>query len=175
MDINTIYGYHGLPHEYVSESIAQQAIHPSTKDNEWLGHGVYFFKYISDAKWWLSHDRYIHRTTAILRALLTYTSEQLLDLDDPAERERLEFFYNNAVQRQAEAGESIKLLENPSLHQKWCFVCNLIRAFQPKIGVIIYTFPAKDNASHNELFPGNRCQICVSDQSIISEIKEVTP
>ena len=170
MEVKQIEGFHGLPREYVAISIEQQAIHQSTKDYEWLGHGVYFFKYIDDAKWWVSHKRYKDRETAILQATLTYSSSQLLDLDDPKEQETITKVFLEAIQR---ADDSIKLSETATTYQKWCFACNLIRTMQPQIGIIIFTFPVEQK-KENVLFPKNRCQICVSDESIISNIREAT-
>ena len=55
---------------------------------------------------------------------------------------------------------------------RWCFACNLIRDLCPEIGIIVKTFPLKYSVSECIQFPCVQRQICVSDHSIITCIKE---
>lgn len=170
-NIHSTIGYHGLPREYVAGSISSQTIHESTKNNEWLGRGVYFFQYLDHAKWWITHERYKGRETAILQAQLTYSDEQLLDLDNPSERKSLDDFFRSVLSQPELLHDKLSLPDNPTMKQKWCFACNFIRLLKPEIGIIIYTFPRPQEKSN--LYPSNQRQICVSQNSIISDIKEV--
>ena len=173
-------GYHAMAKEYVQDSITNQAIHPSTDTDEWLGHGVYFFQYISDARWWTTLNRFKGRETAILQAALTYTSDQLLDLDNPDERIKLERFYKTFTSKNAKSNNPVSFLGKKKLsrEERWCLACNLFRSVNPNIGIIIYTFPRCKQEQKNQLspfllFPHTQRQICVSDDSIISDIQEV--
>lgn len=167
-------GYHGLPREYVLDTISQQRMHESMKDNEWLGRGVYFFQYIAHAKWWISQKRYIGRETAILKASLTYTDKQLLNLDDPEEKRKLEVIFAEVISKRDKNDDPFFLIEKPSKYQKWCFACNTIRKICPEIGIITYTFNFDIDYGQPSVFPGNQRQMCVSDQTIISDIQEVS-
>lgn len=75
-------GYHGTAFDCGDDIISQKKFLPSRGDEEWLGEGVYFFQYITDAKWWCttvkSLDQYY-----ILVAPLECDSKYVLDLDDP--------------------------------------------------------------------------------------------
>ena len=166
-------GYHGLPREYVKKTLATQQMHESKKDNEWLGKGVYFFEYLAHAKWWVTHTRFEGRETAILQALLSYNENQLLDLDDPEESRKINRLFSEIVSKRDVIANPFFLIEQPTDHQKCCFICNVVRKLNPEIGIIIYTFPCDIDHNNSSVFQSNQRQICVSDHSIISDIKEV--
>ena len=54
--------------------------------------------------------------------------------------------------------------------KKWCFACNLIKSLDTRLGIITYTFPRGKKFQYSG-FSSNQRQACVSDHSIISEIK----
>lgn len=133
---------------------------------------MYFFAYLAHAEWWVTHERYKNRKTAILQAQLTYTDEQLLDLDDPEEIRKINLIFQEAVSKR-DHREPFFMIENPKKEQKQCFACNLIRKICPEIGIIVHTFPKDIDHNKISLYRGNERQMCVSKQSIISDIKEV--
>ena len=63
-------GYHGTTRTNAEKILQEQRFINSTKANEWLGDGVYFFAYRSDAEWWVKANRYKNQKTEILKAEL---------------------------------------------------------------------------------------------------------
>ena len=168
-------GYHGTSLENAQLILKEQHFKDSIKDNEWLGKGVYFFQYLHHAQWWISHSRFAGKKQSILQAVLLYADEQLLDLDDPVELERLFSVLKYMIEKRKDSSTSRKLNEDLTLNQRRCLACNLICQIRPEIGMIIYTFPSD---SGNNIFTDvtgffrNQRQICVKDHSIITKVEE---
>ena len=95
-------GYHGTTRTNAEKILQEQRFINSTKANEWLGDGVYFFAYRSDAEWWVKANRYKNQKTEILKAELAYNEEQLLDLDNSQQLLDMEKFLQNYVQLQSQ-------------------------------------------------------------------------
>lgn len=167
--MNTLSGYHGTTQENANKILEQQYFKESTKENEWLGKGVYFFAFKDSAKWWIQADRYKNQDTAILKAVLKYENEQFLELDDPAQLKKI----NEYMKYIASQNKVVRdlYLEQQDKAKVWCFVCNLIKRIEPNIGMIAYTFQRKDCYSHTKLYSNHR-QICVSKQEIITDIQQ---
>lgn len=169
---NHIIGYHGTTLKRAKAILHDQKFLDSTKENEWLGKGVYFFEYDSHAKWWITTPRYEKVETRILQATLEYTDSQLIDLDDPSQMEMLDDIMREATGRLNEADINIKSnISKCTLSKQWCLACNLIKQLNPQKGIVIYTFPRSYTYPYS-CFPANQRQICVSDHSIIRDIKE---
>lgn len=174
MERKKIYGYHGTTQENANRIVSEQAFQDSVKDNEWLGHGVYFFAYLGHAKWWVGAWRYRGMETSILKAALEFTDEQLLDLDDPEQFMLAEDVVKEAIRVASDSGDLQygANLEKMEESKKWNFVCNTIRSICPEIGIIIYTFPTKPRF-YVIGYQQTQRQICVSDHSIIKEVEIV--
>ena len=167
-------GYHGTTRVNAELIVAEQHIKASTRTNDWLGSGAYFFAYKDHAIWWISHKRYTCVQTRILSADLEYTDNQMLDLDDPGQLRALDDIVKAAIELSEEAGEATSAVLYTQ-KEKWCFACNLIRRVNPEIGIIMYTF--RDSGDRriykHSAFYGNQRQICVSNPSIVTNIKIV--
>lgn len=179
MTRNRIEGYHGTTKANAMDILSQNHFRNSTKNNEWLGTGVYFFAYAGHAKWWCSHARFANCETVILQAILEYRQEQLLDLDDPSTLEKVNLFVKTALEHADELGLSLGLVEFSSFpkEKRWNFTCNLVRKLMPEIGMITKTFFPNHSTPEPTRFPCAQRQICVSDHGIImsvSEYKEVS-
>jgi hypothetical protein len=84
-----IEAYHGTSFDGAT-GILREDYNESSKDDEWLGHGVYFFvEGISDpfanAQEWaraqaFEHGRYKYNRYAVLRSLVTLDEDKLLDI-----------------------------------------------------------------------------------------------
>lgn len=174
MEKRKIYGYHGTTQDKADVIVRAQTFLDSSKDNEWLGAGVYFFAYLGHAKWWVAAKRYRGTETSILKSCLEYTDEQLLDLDDPEQLKKVNEVVGEAVRIANESGlttPSVNLKE-VSESQKWNFVCNTFRSICPEIGITMYTFMTKsyfDTIGYRQ----TQRQICVSDHSIIGKTEVV--
>lgn len=168
MEHKKIYGYHGTTQENANKIVEEQSFQDSVKDNEWLGHGVYFFAYLGHAKWWIDARRYYGIETSIVKATLEFTDVQLLDLDDPEQFMVAEETVKEAIKIACDSGDLQygADLEKMDKTKKWNFVCNTIRSICPEIGIIIYTFPTKPRF-YTIGYEQTQRQICVSDHSII--------
>lgn len=174
METRQIYGYHGTTRVNADKIISEQHFNESSRDSDWLGMGVYFFAYKWHADWWITHPRYSGEEMAVLVADLQYTNEQHLDLDDPATLMAVNRIVAKAIEKAKEAGENIGNVDfsGKKNDKRWCFACNLMRKINPQLGIITYTF-------HPGCRPGvsgysqNQKQICVSDHSIIRDIKRI--
>lgn len=172
-DLNTI-GYHGTTRAQALRMVNERFFPNSDRKNEWLGKGIYFFAYKEHASWWISHSRYVGQETAIVVADLRYTKEQLLDLDDPAQLQILDDIVREAVEFSDRSKDSTGA-EIKTKQQNWCFACNLIKQLCPEIGIIMYTFRDSGKRSYYTYsrLTGNQKQICVSEHSIITNVKIV--
>lgn len=167
--MNSLIGYHGTTQENANKILEEKHFKESTKDNEWLGRGVYFFAFRDSAAWWIQADRYRNQDTAILKVILKYNDEHFLELDDPAQLRQ----FNKIVKDITSRSKGVK---NLYLKQKknakvWCFACNLIKQIEPDIGMIAYTFQHKDYYPDIRLCSNHR-QICVSKHEIITDIQQ---
>lgn len=164
------YGYHGTSQDIAKNILSKQDFVDSNRDNEWLGKGVYFFAYPAHARWWVTHNRYRDVPTEVLRASLTFSDNQLLDLDDPDTLNEVNAIVEAFVRR---ANETPKIAVDFSAMKpanKWNFACNLVRGLKPQIGIISYTFCSNSRRGYAG-YPETQKQYCVSDHSIIGQIE----
>lgn len=172
-------GYHGTL-EVRAESILNggKFIH-SSKKTEWLGSGVYFFKHKGYAIWW-ANEQVKHKPKtkkgeknlpAVLRADLVFTEDQLLDLDDPLQLDLMNEFIDEYI-RLVPGYNNI--WNRASDEERWCLACNLYRRINTKIKVICLTFHVSTpkNRENTGKFPKSQFQYCISDDSIINNIKK---
>ena len=174
MNVNKITGYHGTSWQNAQSILATKTFRESSTDQEWLGHGAYFFWYKGSADWWVANRSSLRGLRkAILEATLEYEDDQLLDLDDPKQLEEM----NSAVEFLV--GEAVKNgvpyefdFNNSSDIEKWCFACNLIKEYYPAVCVFMYTFPSRAYNFYSGFKTTHR-QICVSNPAIVTGVKEV--
>jgi len=171
---NKTTGYHGTTYDAAQSILTEKRFRHSTRNNDWLGTGSYFFAYKAHAKYWVNNDNFASQKTAILEADLEYTRGQLLDLDDPDDLYRLNKTISKAIAnaKTSKNPGPIVNFENLSEDRRWCFACNFFRKLNPSIGIIMYTFPTEYCDISG--FSKNQRQICVSFDSIIVNIKNIT-
>ena len=75
MDIIKETVYHGTTTAR-AQSISQGGFIHSNKDIEWLGHGIYFFQYAVDAKWWAELQS--KQCPEVIKADIEYTEKYSL-------------------------------------------------------------------------------------------------
>lgn len=164
---NRLKVYHGTSGAAAENIRCEQHFRESRKDNEWLGHGVYFFSYQRHAEFWIV-NRGLKQGT-VLTVQLQFDNEALLDLDNPADLNAL----NQEMDRLNQIIEPhIRLdhLDKEDLWKLWCLGCNLYRKLHPEIGIISYTFPQSKKKTGISGFCSNERQLCVSKHEIIVEI-----
>ena len=174
MNINKITGYHGTSWQNAQSILSSKTFRESATKQEWLGHGAYFFWYKGSADWWVRQRSSLRGLkTAILEATLECEDDQLLDLDDPEQLEEMTAAVEYLVKKAAENGTPYDFdFRNSPPDEKWCFACNLIKEYYPTTCVFMYTFPSRSYNFYSGFYTTNR-QICVSNPSVITGIKEV--
>lgn len=157
-------GFHGTL-EYRAKSILKCGFIHSTKNTEWLGHGVYFFTDLMYArKWALQESEKPQNNGAkevVLKADISCKNENFCDLD-------LEENMSKLLQERKRLlldlkGKSSNKFSDAEMR---CIVCNW---FAQKYGIKVfaYTFPIR---LHNKCgFPyiEEQRQLCVNDDSCI--------
>ena len=161
-------GYHATEPRRADEIINSGQFRDSHRDDEWLGTGVYFFYYPKHAQEW-GRDHVRSALPQILRAELTYTDEQMLNLDDPAVFDEFEATIE-AMNSYADVLKAARSLDWREQRRRLCYSCNLIREAWPEIGIISHTFSMQ--MSDITAFRRNQRQLCVSDHSIITHIEK---
>lgn len=72
-------GFHGTTVENAENILKEKKFRPSTKLDEWLGKGIYFFAYPEDAEWWCkTYRRLGDSSSAILQVEIKV--ESVIDL-----------------------------------------------------------------------------------------------
>lgn len=172
MGNNTMVGYHGTTSCAAERILEEGCFKHSDRDNDWLGTGSYFFAHRIHAERWTEHSRYSGKETQVLEAVLAYTSEQLLDLDDPEVLEHVNQVVKAAIEKLNSSGEqgAVVNLNLLGKMQKWCTVCNIYRKLNTDIGITVYTFSGR--VTEVSGYRENQRQICVSDDSIVVSIQK---
>ncbi len=164
-----IKGYHATTKENANEIIKSEFV-PSIKTNEWLGHGIYFFKYKVDAESWANSNRYKNRDKAIILCDLFTDEIYYLDLDNPEElskfNEESDKLFNNLLGVQGLGFKSEK--------EKICFALNAYKLAH-NIEIVTYTYKNLRTQRNMRLAGGmldkdigyNEVQICVKNESCI--------
>lgn len=167
-----IVGYHGTLETKAKIILSQQKFYHSKNDNEWLGEGVYFFKYKKHAIWWANKkSREEKDEPSLLCADLIFTEYQLLDLDNPDHLQHLKDFMSEYFRKFPDFDNT---WEKYSPCQRWCISCNLYKALYNDIKVICRTFgqfTPKDHSNGNA-FSENKIQYCITDDDIIQNIRK---
>lgn len=156
--------YHGTSFEAAASIRKERRFRPSEEDDDWLGSGVYFFRYRGHARSWTKGRG------DVVTATLEYDDQELLDLDDPDQWEKLNRVMETVMGFLTGEGK-IRLRSKNETRKRWCLSCNIYRDLHPEIGVISYTFPRRNPPPGPSGFPSNARQICVSKQELITDIE----
>lgn len=85
-------GYHGTS-KINAETIKEaNAFKKSIKNNEWLGHGVYFYELVEKADWW-AKSRF-KNNSCVLKTVIDVEDEHYCNLDIPEKEDELVEFIN---------------------------------------------------------------------------------
>jgi hypothetical protein len=99
----TIVGYHGTTKAAAKRLVDGKPFGPSTNDDDWLGHGIYFWEYAPQQAWWWAKRRY-SGNAAVIGAMIRLG--RCFDLLDPA---------NTSVLKEAHKGlaSDMKVAQQP--------------------------------------------------------------
>ena len=163
MDIIKETVYHGTTTAR-AQSISQGGFIHSNKDIEWLGHGIYFFQYAVDAKWWAELQS--KQCPEVIKADIEYTEKQLLNLDDSEQLEDLSDFYRKVL-RIAKDETDLQTKFPTNDKKVLCAACNTYRKFHPDIAVTKYTF---SKARSGYLYHQNQLQVCITENEVVKRL-----
>ncbi|MGB5822456.1 MAG: hypothetical protein WBH44_00135 [Proteocatella sp.] len=144
------------------------------RDNEWLGHGIYFFKYRTDALTWAKNTHYCKGNPTIIKCKLECDEKSFLDLDDPSRLNHVNEFSEEISNLLSEDGETLSFKDD---HEKVCAILNIYKQYYG-IRLISYTF--KNNRTRNangykvifKDYGYNEAQVCATDNDLV-KLKEV--
>jgi len=77
----TVVAFHGTKRATAEALVDGTPFGPSTNDDDWLGHGIYFWEYAPQQAWWWAKRRY-NGQAAVIGALVRLG--RCLDLLDPS-------------------------------------------------------------------------------------------
>lgn len=155
-----IIGYHGTNKKAADSIIKNQIFNKSTKKNEWLGEGVYFYELLEKAQWWSEKK---HSPT-IIEATISVSEDKLLNLDKPSEEDKLAEFI-----KFIDKSEKQFIFSSDKTERR----CQIITMYMQYIdyNVVIGTFVSTNKKYKNELdeigYIRTERQICVHDTSCI--------
>lgn len=126
---NTFEGYHGTLQAQF-KSINREGFHLSTKVNEWLGPGIYFFAEYENAVWWAQNQ--VRKASKngkvqkpfVIRVAIRYKDDQYLDLDLHSDRQQYEQLVAKLELKLKEQKKKIPTF-NSNAHRR-CFYSKLL-------------------------------------------------
>lgn len=157
--MSKIIGYHGTNLRSANDIVSQKSFNYSTKSNEWLGVGVYFYELQSKANWWAKKE-YDGR---VLKCEIHAADDEIFNLDIPENED----FIMKFADELKDSGD-FTFSSNEKIRR-----CQLLDLFQTDNNhkVTIYTFPSTNPRYKNELsyfgLKRTEKQICVHDKSCI--------
>ncbi|MHB9307305.1 hypothetical protein KST83_03910 [Fusobacterium nucleatum] len=164
-------GYHGTVGEDVRiilNDILKNGFRISSKNNEWLGRGIYFFDNINNAHWWNNSNRKKELNKGIIKAEIFSKIEYFLDLDD--EEDRKKFKAKIPEYKKMIRDEGVELGEEDANRILACLLLNLYSK-EHGIKLLRKTF-SLNNENLLEVLSKTQTQYCVTDNSNIRK-KEI--
>jgi hypothetical protein len=108
----TLVAFHGTRRSTAKKLIRGDAFGVSENDDDWLGHGIYFWEFAPQQAWWWARRRY-GEDAAVVGALVRLG--RCLDLLDPSNAELLRTAHDDLERMISGVGE--KLPENANNHK----------------------------------------------------------
>jgi len=90
-------GFHATSEYNANKIIKEKFIVNTKRNNEWLGHGIYFFKYKVDAQSWGEQTYYCKPIPAIIECELEVEEDRFLDLDNPEKKNCFETYFEEVL------------------------------------------------------------------------------
>jgi hypothetical protein len=118
----TVVAFHGTRRASADALVCGAPFSRSENDDDWLGHGTYFWEHAPQQAWWWAAKRYGDADSAVVGALIRLG--RCLDLLDPANSDLLRSTYEEMSAAVRSIGRQPKQNGN---HHKFmdCFVFNL--------------------------------------------------
>lgn len=161
--------YHGTIRER-AENILAKNFNKSTKNNEWLGWGVYFFDKVSAARSWaiLERNKQPRKTqAAVLTVSILFEIGSFLDLDKPDIMKRFRMDLSDLNKGLCSGAGGAPRFKDDC--ERRCFYCNYYLKFHDTIKILAYSFPkiAYDKFGFPQELLHRSRQLCVVDKRCI--------
>jgi len=102
----TVIAFHGTREETARRLVRGDAFDASTNDDDWLGHGIYFWEYAPQQAWWWAQRRYKGKDKpAVVGALVRLGN--CLDLLDPSNVGLLTWAYQDLAHQLGRAKQPV--------------------------------------------------------------------
>jgi hypothetical protein len=116
-------GYHGTRRDTAARLVDGAPFDASTNDDDWLGHGIYFWEYAPQQAWWWARRRYGVQDAAVIGAVIRLG--RCLDLLDPRNERLLVTAHDELVAGLLRAGHRVP--QNANTHKYLdCAVFNYV-------------------------------------------------
>lgn len=121
----TVVAFHGTRRSVAEKLVAGTPFGKSENDDDWLGHGIYFWEYAPQQAWWWAERRYGADEAAVVGSLVRLG--RCVDLLDPSNADLLVVAHGELDDALARAGRSLK--SNANTHKyRDCAVFNYLFA-----------------------------------------------
>lgn len=118
----TVVAFHGTSAATAAKLVAGATFGQSENDDDWLGHGVYFWEYAPQQAWWWAERRY-GANAAVVGALVRLGD--CIDLLDPSNAKLLRIAHDQLVATMKDAGKALP--KNANTHKyRDCAVFNYL-------------------------------------------------
>ena len=121
----TLVAFHGTTKSAAEKLVAGTPFGKSQNDDDWLGHGIYFWEYAPQQAWWWADRRYREVDAAVVGALVRLG--RCIDLLDPSNANLLATAHDELEGALAQEGKILK--KNANNHKyRDCAVFNYLFA-----------------------------------------------
>lgn len=176
----TVVAFHGTRKKTAEKLIAGEPFGPSTNDDDWLGHGVYFWEYAPQQAWWWARRRY-GDDGAVVGALVRLGN--CIDLLDPSNASLLKQAHAELAVTMAAAGTPMP--RNANTHKY--LDCAVFNWLYTKLGAkgfavescraVFVPLPSKGGLprlwERSGVFEGAHIQLCVRNPENILAVWSV--
>jgi hypothetical protein len=172
----TVVAFHGTRRATAEKLVAGSSFGKSENDDDWLGHGIYFWEYAPQQAWWWVKRRY-GEDSAVVGALVRLG--RCIDLLDPSNAKLLRVAHEELIRALAVKVPPQELQENANTHKyRDCAVFNYLYAKLAASGhqvessrAVFVPLMAKKGLprlwTRSGVFEGAHIQLCVREANNI--------
>ncbi|QPT00137.1 hypothetical protein I6G41_03495 [Staphylococcus equorum] len=154
-----ILGYHGTTQKAANLIMENSSFNKSSKKNEWLGHGVYFYDLFEKAQWWCENKN----EPVIIETPISVQENKLVNLDKPSEEDKFGEFIRFMERQEGfvfDSNETIRRCQMMTVYMQY------VEA-QVIIGTLLSTNKKYKNEFKRIGYARTEKQICVHDTACI--------
>lgn len=162
-------GFHATSQKNVNSIVKDGFEINRKKCNEWLGHGIYLFKYKIDADTWANGTYYCRPNPSVIKCSVEVDEDRYLDLDDPEKLNDYDIYYKKLLKLLSEENQVIRFKNR---YEAMCWGLNFYKK-ENNIDVVKYTFTNNRTGKimkykNNKFgYKYNEVQICIGRNDII--------